>query len=124
VQFTALIRALDNMPLAYVHLMNSLYPLDQLPHYPQNVLETFGRLTRHTIIANGGYNGETGKEELEKGIAKIISYGALFLANPDLPKRIELNTEMNQADRATMFGGTEKGYTDYPFLDAKQYAGA
>lgn len=79
-------------------------------------METFGKLTRHTVIANGGFDNETGKAELEKGIAKIISYGTLFLANPDLPKRFELNAELNQADRATMFGGGEKGYTDYPFL--------
>jgi N-ethylmaleimide reductase len=115
-QFARLIKALDEMPLAYVHLMNSMYPLDKLPHYPKNVLETFGKLTRHTVIANGGFDSEKGEAELEKDIAAIISYGTLFLANPDLPKRFELNAELNQADRATMFGGGEKGYTDYPFL--------
>jgi N-ethylmaleimide reductase len=46
----------------------------------------------------------------------MISYGALFLANPDLPKRFEVNAELNEADRATMYGGGEKGYTDYPTL--------
>lgn len=115
-QFSKLLKALDKMPLAYVHLMNSLFPLDKLPHYPQDVLRTFGKLTQHTIIANGGYNAQTGEEELEKGLAKIISYGTLFLANPDLPSRFKLNTVLNEADRATMYGGGENGYTDYPFL--------
>jgi N-ethylmaleimide reductase len=41
----------------------------------------------------------------------------LFLANSDLTKRFELNTALNQADRATMYGGGEKGYTDYPTLN-------
>ncbi|WP_433836214.1 alkene reductase [Flavobacterium anhuiense] len=116
-QFTELIKALDTMPLAYIQLMNSLFPLDQLPHYPQDVLETFGKLTKHTIIANGGYTGETGEQELEKGIAKIISYGALYIGNPDLPKRFELGAELNVPDRDTMFGGGDNGYIDYPFLD-------
>lgn len=115
-QFTTLIKALDKMPLAYVHLMNAVIPLDKFPNYPKNVLETFGKLTHHPVIANGGLGRETGEEELGKGIASIISYGTLFLANPDLPKRFELNAELNQADRSTMYGGTEKGYTDYPFL--------
>lgn len=115
-QFTALINELDEQPLAYVHLMNGLFPLDKLPHYPKNVLETFGKLTKHTVIANGGYDAETGEAELQKGIAQIIAYGALFLSNPDLPKRFELHAELNQADRDTMYGGGEKGYTDYPFL--------
>jgi N-ethylmaleimide reductase len=53
---------------------------------------------------------------LEKGIATLISFGTLFLANPDLPKRFELNAELNQLDKATMYGGQDKGYIDYPFL--------
>lgn len=123
-QFTELISALDKMPLAYIHLMNGLFPLDKLPHYPKNVFDTFGKLTGHTIIANGGYDHKTGEEELEKGIAKIISYGTLFLANPDLPKRFQMNTKLNEVDKSTMYGGAEKGYIDYPFLNEKQYADA
>lgn len=115
-QYTRLIEALNKLPLSYVQFMNSLFPLDQLPHYPKNVLETFGKLSRHTVIANGGYNGETGDTELKKGIAKIISYGSLYIANPDLPKRFELQTPLSQPDRDTMYGGGERGYTDYAFL--------
>ena len=118
-QFTHLIAELDKMPITYIHLINSLFPLDKVPHYPKEVMDTFGKLTRHTLIANGNYNRETGEKELEKGIADIISYGSLFLANPDLPKRFELNAALNQPDRATMFGGGEKGYTDYPFLETR-----
>ncbi|SKB79401.1 alkene reductase [Dyadobacter psychrophilus] len=117
-QFTALIEGLDEMPLAYIHFMNAGFPVEKFPHYPQNILETFGKLTRHTVIGNMGYTRESGEEELEKGIAKMISYGVLFLANPDLPKRFELNAELNEADRNTMYGGDEHGYTDYPFLNA------
>lgn len=115
-QFAHLIGGLDKMPLAYIQLMNSMFPRDKTPHYPEEVIETFGKYTDHTVIANGGYNGESGAALLEKGAADIISYGSLFLANPDLPKRFVLHAELNQPDRATLFGGGEKGYTDYPFL--------
>ena len=115
-QFAHLISELDRLPLAYVHLMNSAFPRDNTPHYPLEVIETFGQYTSHPIIANGGYNRETGEAILQKGTAALISYGGLFLANPDLPRRFELNATLGQADRATMFGGGEKGYTDYPFL--------
>jgi N-ethylmaleimide reductase len=100
--------------------MNAMVPLDNYPHYPKNVMETFGRISKHPIIANAGYNKESGEAELEKGIAKLISYGSLFLANPDLPKRFEMDAELNQPDGATMFGGNEKGYTDYSFLATEQ----
>lgn len=116
-QFTLLIDELNKLPLSYVHIMNVPFPADKFPHYPLNSVETFGKLTQHTVIANCGYNRETGEAELEKGIAKLISFGTLFLANPDLPKRFELNTELNQPDRATMYGGQDHGYIDYPFLD-------
>jgi N-ethylmaleimide reductase len=115
-QFTALIHELDKMPLAYIHLMNVPFDEDKFPHYPKNPVEAFGKLTRHTVIANCGYTRETGEAELEKGIATLISFGTLFLANPDLPKRFELNAELNQLDKATMYGGQDKGYIDYPFL--------
>ena len=115
-QFTALIEHLNNLPLAYVHLMKVPFPGDKFPQYPADTIETFGKKSKHPVIANCGYTRETGEAELQKGIAKMISYGTLFLANPDLPKRFELNAELNQADRATMYGGRDQGYIDYPFL--------
>jgi N-ethylmaleimide reductase len=46
----------------------------------------------------------------------MISYGALFLANPDLPERFRTHAKLNTPDRATFYAGGEKGYTDYPAL--------
>ncbi|MNQ88561.1 N-ethylmaleimide reductase [compost metagenome] len=115
-QFTPLIEALNELPLAYIHLMNGMFPLDNYPHYPKNAIEAFGNISKHLVIANAGFNKESGEAALEKGIAKIISYGSLFIANPDLPKRFELDVELNELDQATMYGGGEQGYTDYPLL--------
>jgi N-ethylmaleimide reductase len=116
-QFTLLIDELNKLPLSYIHLMNVPFPKDQFPNYPINTIDTFGKRSKHPVIANCGYTRETGEAEIEKGIAQLISYGSLFLANPDLPKRFELNAELNQPDRATMYGGQDKGYIDYPFLN-------
>ncbi len=115
--YSYLIGELNKLNFAYLHLMKKspMFPL--LPGYPEDEMEVFGKLVRHTLIANGNYNKETGEAELQKGNADIISYGTLFLANPDLPKRFELDAAFNTPDRAAMFGGGEKGYTDYPFLN-------
>ncbi len=115
-QFTALIEQLNAMPLSYLHLMKVPFPADKFPHYPVDSIETFGKLSRHPVIANCGYDRQTGEAELQKGIATMISYGTLFLANPDLPKRFEMNAELNEVDKATMYGGKDQGYIDYPFL--------
>jgi N-ethylmaleimide reductase len=117
-QFTLLLNQLNELPLAYVHLMNVPFPTDKFPLYSSNSIDTFGKLTQHPVIANCGYTRESGEAELEKGTASLISYGTLFLANPDLPKRFELNAPLNEPDRATMYGGNDKGYIDYPFLTA------
>lgn len=114
--FSYLLEELNKLPLAYVHLMNAMMPVDHLPHYPKDVIGTFGKLTHHLVIANGGYGKDSGEQELERGIAKMISYGALFLANPDLPNRFEENAALNTPDRTTFYAGGDKGYIDYPFL--------
>jgi N-ethylmaleimide reductase len=116
-QFTLLIEYLNTLPLAYVHIMKVPFPADQFPQYPADAVETFGAISKHPVMANCDYTKESGEAALEKGIAKMISYGTLFLANPDLPRRFEINAELNRADRATMYGGKEQGYIDYPFLN-------
>ena len=115
--FTYLIQEFNKMDFAFVELMkrNPMFP--PVPHYPQvDEIEVLGKLIRTHVIANTGYTQESGEAELEKGIAKAISYGMLFLANPDLSRRFELNAELNPLDMSTMFGGGEKGYIDYPSL--------
>lgn len=115
--FTHLIQELNNMDIAFVELMkrSPMFPL--LPGYPEtDEVQLFGRLIKHTLIVNTGYNKETGEADLQNNAADVISYGSLFLANPDLPKRFELGATLNEPDMTTMFGGGEKGYTDYPAL--------
>ena len=116
-QFSALIGQLNQMPLAYVHLMKVPFPADQYPQYPADAVATFGKMSTHPVIANCGYDRETGEAVVKDGIAQLVSFGTLFLANPDLPKRFEINAELNQPDRSTMYGGQDQGYIDYPFLD-------
>jgi N-ethylmaleimide reductase len=112
-----LLGELDKLPLAYVQLMNAMFPTDNLPQYPRDVMGVFSPATKHRIIANGGYTRESGEAELEKGIASMISYGSMFISNPDLPKRFERNAPLIEPDRATMYGGQDQGYIDYPMLD-------
>ncbi|WP_134089833.1 alkene reductase [Olivibacter sp. XZL3] len=116
--YSFLIKELNKLDFAYVELMRRSPHFPSPSHYPvDDELDLFGRMIRQTVIANAGYDQATAEAELEKGIAKLVSFGTLFLANPDLPKRFELNEALNQPDRATMFGGGTQGYIDYPFLN-------
>lgn len=67
-------------------------------------------------IVNGGYDGARGKEAVLLGYADAVAYGRAFLANPDLPKRLELGAPLNEPDQRTFYGGDARGYTDYSYL--------
>ena len=91
-------------------------------HYPaDDEITLFGGMIQQTVIANAGYDKASAEAELERGIAGLISFGTLFLANPDLPKRFALDAALNEPDRATMFGGSAAGYFDYPFLEESNH---
>jgi N-ethylmaleimide reductase len=115
--FTYLIGELNKLDFFYVELMRRS-PAFLVPGYPNDdEIELFGKQVKHSLIANSGYDKASAEAELKKGIAKLISFGTLFLANPDLPQRFEKDASLNQPDRATMFGGGAQGYIDYPFLN-------
>lgn len=115
--FSYLVSELNKLPLLYLQLMQPLFPLDAFPTWPKDAVATFGPLFNKPIIANGGYNRDSAEATLQSGHAAMVSFGALALANPDLPKRFELNGPYNTPDRGSFYGGTEKGYTDYPTLN-------
>ncbi len=69
-------------------------------------------------IANGGYDKARGNKAISGGAADLVAFGVPFLANPDLPKRFELDAPLNAPDPDRFYGGSAEGYTDYPTLDA------
>jgi N-ethylmaleimide reductase len=70
-----------------------------------------------TYIANNGYTPELAEETLAAGRADLIAFGKLILANPDLVERLRRDAGFNEPDKATFYGGSAKGYTDYPTLE-------
>jgi len=73
-----------------------------------------------TIVAAGGFEPRDAEAAVFDGIADLVAFGRHFIANPDLPRRLELGLPLNPYDRATFYGGTEKGYTDYPFFHKEE----
>lgn len=115
--FSYLIGELNRLPLAYLHLMQPLFPLDAFPTWPRDVLATYGPLYQGPLIANAGYTQDSAEAELAASRADLVAFGSLALANPDLPARFAQHGPFNVPDRATLYaGGGAPGYTDYPFL--------
>jgi N-ethylmaleimide reductase len=70
-----------------------------------------------TLIVAGGYNLERGNAVLAEGLADLVAFGQLFIANPDLPERFRTGAPLNPPDRQTFYGGDAHGYIDYPAMD-------
>jgi len=70
-------------------------------------------------MANTGYTKERANQELAQGNADLISFGALFIANPDLPNRFATNSRLNEPERSTFYGGDWRGYVDYSFGETR-----
>jgi N-ethylmaleimide reductase len=105
-----LVRELRRLGIAWLHLVEP----------PADAGFSALRLLRHewpaALIANGSFDPVTAAEAITQGGADAVSFGRLFAANPDLPARLLAGTPLYEADRATFYGGDERGYTDYPFL--------
>jgi len=114
--FSRLISKLDAMPLAYLHLMQPLFPLDDFPAWPADPLATFAPLFGGTIITNGGYTKATADAAGQAGAAQMVSFGAAYVANPDLVERFRAHAALAEPNRATMYGGGAEGLIDYPTL--------
>lgn len=63
------------------------------------------------------YDRENGIVAIESGHTDLVCYGRPWIANPDLPRRYQLDAPINKYDRSTFYSPDQvKGYTDYPFL--------
>jgi N-ethylmaleimide reductase len=112
--FAQLARRLRGRGLAYLHVVE-----------PPAGASAERRLTaalRHAfdgaVIANEGFAAQSARDALARGEADAVSFGAPFIANPDLPCRLALGAPLAVPDRSTFYGGDARGFTDYPTLAA------
>ena len=68
------------------------------------------------VILAGGFDRAQAEAALAAGTADLIAFATAYLANPDLPERLRFDAPLNAPDRATFYGGDERGYVDYPSL--------
>lgn len=72
-----------------------------------------------TFMCSGGFTRELGMQAVAEGDADLVSYGRLFISNPDLVLRLKLNAPLNKYVRKTFYTQDPVvGYTDYPFLSS------
>lgn len=112
--YLAAARLLDEIGVAHIHIAEADW--EDAPAMPAAFKEALRIVYRGSLIYSGMYTKARAEEALARGWADLIGFGRPFIANPDLPYRLEHDLALADGDRSTYFGGGAAGYTDYPSL--------
>jgi N-ethylmaleimide reductase len=116
--FTRVVDDLNPIGLAYLHVVegDTGGARDNIPFDYEALRARFDGIW----MVNNGYTRPMAMEAVSQGRADLVSFGRLFMANPDLVRRLTENAPLNALMAPdTFYGGGAHGYTDYPFMDAK-----
>lgn len=120
--FSYVLQQLSARHIAYAHLVEPRVgnagadaPIDESA---KRTAKTFRDAFAGVLVSAGGYSAAEAETTIASGYADAVAFGRLFIANPDLPERFRTGAPLNAPDRASFYGGSEVGYTDYPALQA------
>ena len=102
--FAALIKAINPMGLAYLHVIRMKAGVDNI---------ALAKNFNGPVILNDSYDLERGNRALAAHQGDAISFGRAFIANPDLVGAFKAGTELKQPDYKTLYTPGPKGYADY-----------
>jgi len=111
-------KQLEEIGATYIHLCEADW--DDAPQVPASFRQELREIYSGTVIATGNMTPEIAEALLTEKLIDIAGFGRKFLTNPDYPARVKADAPMNEiSDTHTLFGGgTARGYTDYPTMDA------
>jgi 2,4-dienoyl-CoA reductase-like NADH-dependent reductase (Old Yellow Enzyme family) len=131
-QFSYLVSALKELKLSYIHLIESRFDGEEKIDFLVDIwgktspLLIAGSLTRDANgVMLGGSHPNNAKTIVEKypNSEVVPVFGRYFIANPDLPFRIEKGLPLREYDRKTFYTPmSREGYTDLPFSEEFQNA--
>jgi len=111
--FNHVAKSLSTEGLAYLYVIEG--DTSGKPVAPFDYAE-IKRLFGGLYMANHAYDKARSNAAIAEGRADLIAFGKPFIANPDLVTRFLLDAPLAQLNQETLYGGAERGYTDYPLL--------
>lgn len=114
--FKYILDTLNRYDLAFVHIVGPAEDLSGTPveELQENYFAHFRNHYRGRIMANSGFSKESADAILKAGYADLVSFGAPFIANPDLVERFIHGLPLSASDRDTYYSGGQDGYITYP----------
>ena len=120
-QFSHLIEGLKKLKLAYIHLVESRVSGNADVEPTEKVdfaLKIWGDTS--PVLLAGGYQPDSAKRAVDEyaGHKIMIVFGRHFIANPDLPFRVQRGLPLTKYNRNTFYNAkSPEGYIDYPFSE-------
>lgn len=106
---------LNAFQLAYLHVMRG----DFFQQQSGDVLTPIRAHYTGVLIGNMGYTAEEAEQAIAAGRLDAVAFGVPFLANPDLPARMQVGAPLNPPRPTQFYTPGPAGYTDYPTMSAR-----
>ncbi|MBP8150902.1 MAG: alkene reductase, partial [Xylophilus sp.] len=118
--FEYVVEQLAPLGLAFIHIIEGATggprELDDRPFDYEALKAAYRRAGgKGAWMVNNGYDLPLAETAVAEG-DDLVAFGRPFIANPDLVRRLREKAPLNTLDKATLYGGGAKGYTDYPAL--------
>ena len=120
--YAELAKTLEELQVPWIELREPYKPTSSgsVPTAP--VSPAMRRHYSGKIVINSDHDWLDARVRIAGGTADAVSIGRLFIANPDLVKRIALDAPLNPGDSRTFYSGGPEGYVDYPALVEQEAA--
>ncbi|MBV6289862.1 alkene reductase [Pseudomonas aegrilactucae] len=107
---------LEELGVGYLSIAEADW--DNSPELPQTFRQALRETFSRPIMYSGCYTEAKARRVLDEGYGDLFGFGRTFIANPDLPQRLQHGLALNPVDHATLYGGGAQGYIDYPGSNA------
>lgn len=116
--YTAAAALLNMHRIVYLHIAEVDW--DDAPDTPVSFKQALREAYQGVLIYAGRYDACKAEKAIKDGLADMIGFGRPFVANPDLPARLQSGYPLAAHNPDTLFGGDAKGLTDYPIYQSEE----
>ncbi|KAF3002084.1 hypothetical protein E8E13_009593 [Curvularia kusanoi] len=120
-QFSDIIKKLDTLNLAYLHMVESRVSGNADVEGYDSLKPLYPLYTSSPLLIAGGFKADSARRLVDEELKDrdvVVVFGRYFISTPDLVFRLEKGIDFNPYDRDTFYiPKSEKGYTDYPFSE-------
>ena len=112
--FDYIIERLDkDYNLAYIHLSEPFNDISKVPFAEPHIAKRYRSKYKGTLMISTGFDKDSANKVIEDGDADLVSFGKLYISNPDLVDRFRKNVKPTDWNADTFYTLGKEGYTTY-----------